>query len=159
MGSDNHQISNIKKIITESNYVHGALEMGGCAGCHTPHASEFPKLLIASFPGNSYAHSSEKDFELCFSCHGRDLLMYPETSFSTDFRDGIRNLHYLHVTKGLRGRNCIVCHDVHGSDQPKLMAASADFGKWHMKIDFKKTETGGSCAPGCHRVKEYDRKN
>ena len=28
---------------------------------------------------------------------------------------------------------------------------------WDLPINFSKTETGGSCSPGCHIVKDYDR--
>jgi hypothetical protein len=40
-----------------------------------------------------------------------------------------------------------------------LIADSVPFGKWSLPLKFVKTETGGSCAPGCHKPQSYDRKN
>ena len=30
-------------------------------------------------------------------------------------------------------------------------------GIWNLPIKFNKSESGGSCTPGCHKVKDYDR--
>jgi len=43
----------------------------------------------------------------------------PETRTLTNFRDGARNLHFLHVNKAVRGRTCRACHEVHASKQPR----------------------------------------
>ena len=101
----------------------------------------------------------QAEFALCFTCHKRDLLQYPDTSFATDFRDGERNLHYLHVNNKQKGRSCVLCHDLHGGSKPKLIADSVPFGKWRLPLKFVKTETGGSCSPGCHKPQSYDRKS
>ena len=56
------------------------------------------------------------------------------------------------------GRVCKNCHGIHGADQPKLVQSqSPDFGKWQIPVYFKKSDTGGACAAGCHRPKAYDR--
>jgi hypothetical protein len=34
---------------------------------------------------------------------------------------------------------------------------SVPYGNWKMPINFKRNETGGSCAPGCHKEFSYDR--
>ena len=78
-------------------------------------------------------------------------------SFATEFRDGMKNLHYFHITKSGKGRNCIVCHDIHGSETPKMIRESSRFGDWQMQINYSKNTTGGSCAPGCHRLRSYSR--
>ena len=39
------------------------------------------------------------------------------------------------------------------------MRDSVPYGNWTMPINFKRTETGGSCAPGCHKAFAYDRNN
>lgn len=149
-----------KTVITKNmTTLHGPIKEGKCTPCHDPHAGQFAKLLVAEFPPNPYAPYTDKEYALCFSCHKRDLVQYPDTSFATGFRDGERNLHYLHVNNKQKGRSCKLCHDLHGSSQAKLMADSVPFGKWSLPLKFVKTETGGSCAPGCHKMQSYDRKN
>ncbi|MCL5023597.1 MAG: cytochrome C [Nitrospirae bacterium] len=145
----------IKKNMT---VIHGPIKAGGCTPCHSPHASQYDKLLVKEFPEDMYVPYTDNEYELCFSCHNRDLLRYPETSFATGFRDGERNLHYLHVNKKDKGRSCKICHNIHGGTNPKLIADSAPFGKWALPIKFTKTDTGGRCAPGCHKPYSYDRK-
>ncbi len=139
--------------------VHGPIKEGKCQACHDPHASAQEKLLPKSYNTDFYISYSEKEYELCFSCHKREMLKYPTTSYATNFRDGEKNLHYLHVNRQDKGRNCKSCHVIHGGDMPKLLADSVSFGKWSLPLRFTKTETGGSCAPGCHKKYSYDRKN
>jgi predicted CXXCH cytochrome family protein len=130
---------------------------GKCTPCHDPHGSPNDRLLVKEFPTDAYVPYTDNEFQLCFSCHNRDLLRYPDTSFATGFRDGDRNLHYLHVNRKDKGRNCKLCHNVHGSENQKLIATSVHFGKWELPLKYVKTETGGSCAPGCHKKLNYDR--
>ena len=87
------------------------------------------------------------------------MVLTPETTDLTDFRNGKTNMHYLHVNKAERGRTCRACHETHGSDLPKHIRESIPYGKWDLPIRFTKTETGGSCSPGCHLPKPYDRIN
>jgi predicted CXXCH cytochrome family protein len=100
---------------------------------------------------------TDTEFSLCFDCHDRDLLRYADTSFATNFRDGERNLHFLHVNDPQKGRSCTLCHAIHGADNPTLIAASVPFGQWQLPLKFVKTATGGSCSPGCHKPYAYDR--
>lgn len=147
-----------KKIITKNmTMLHGPIAEGTCTPCHDPHGSPYDKLLSKEFSADLYVPYTDKAFGLCFSCHNRDLLRFPDTSFATGFRDGDRNLHYVHVNKE-RGRNCVLCHDVHGSSNPKLINTRELFGKWELPLNFVKTETGGKCSPGCHKPFSYDRK-
>jgi predicted CXXCH cytochrome family protein len=149
-----------KSIVTQSmTLLHAPIKEGKCTPCHDPHASQYPRLLVQEFPTGPYAPYTDQQYALCFSCHKRDMVEYPDTSFATGFRDGERNLHYLHVNNPKKGRSCVLCHAVHGSSSPELVAQSVTFGKWTLPIKFVKTETGGSCAPGCHRPLSYDRKN
>ncbi|MFZ2198482.1 MAG: cytochrome c3 family protein [Thermodesulfovibrionales bacterium] len=143
----------IKKNMT---LLHGPINSGTCTPCHDPHGSQETKLLIKSFPADLYVSYSEKEFELCFSCHKRDLLRFPDTSFATGFRDGEKNLHFVHVNKKEKGRSCKVCHNIHGSSGPKLIADKASFGNWELPLKFVKTDTGGQCSPGCHKTYSYD---
>ena len=83
--------------------------------------------------------------------------MTAETTDLTDFRNGSSNLHYLHVSKPEKGRTCRACHAPHASAGPKHIRETVSYGVWEIPIQFKKTDTGGSCQPGCHRPKAYDR--
>lgn len=137
--------------------LHGPIQDGSCTPCHDPHGSPYAALLVKEFPGDIYVPYSEEKFSLCFSCHKSDAFRYPDTSFSTGFRDGERNLHFLHVNIKNKGRNCNLCHAMHGGTLPKLLGESVPFGKWNLPLNFVKTDTGGSCTPGCHRDYAYDR--
>ena len=139
--------------------LHRPIREGACTPCHDPHGSQNAKLLVKEFPVSPYAPYTDTEFALCFGCHDRDLVRSPETSIATGFRDGGRNLHYLHVHNERKGRSCALCHELHGSASPRLVADSVPFGAWRLPIRFVKSETGGSCAPGCHRPQAYDRQS
>ncbi len=136
-------------------HLHPPVAQRDCHICHNPHGDFKNMLLPKGYSPKLFLSYGDDEYSLCFSCHQRDLLLFPDTSFATGFRDNQRNLHYLHVNKASRGRNCKLCHDPHGSKQPKLIAETVDFGKWPMKLNFVKTESGGSCMPGCHKQEEY----
>lgn len=147
-----------KDIITKDmTTLHGPIAQGTCTACHNPHGTPYDKLLVKEFDADYYVSYSDKEYQLCFSCHDRQMLSFPDTSFATGFRDGNRNLHYLHVNSK-KGRNCIFCHNVHGSSNPKLINTYVLFGKWELPINYVKTENGGKCSPGCHQPQSYDRK-
>jgi predicted CXXCH cytochrome family protein len=139
-------------------FLHGPIREGKCTPCHDPHGAQAGKLLVKAFPADLYVSYTESEYPLCFTCHNRDLLRFPDTSFATGFRDGDRNLHFVHVNKKDKGRSCKACHGMHASELPKLIPEKVPFGKWDLPMKYIKTETGGSCAPGCHRSFHYDRK-
>lgn len=148
-----------KKIIQKNETVlHGPIRDGKCVPCHDPHGSGSAALLIKDYNPGFYVPYTDKEYALCFHCHNRDLLRYPTTSYATGFRDGHRNLHYLHVNIKDKGRSCKACHLVHAGGNQKLIAEKTPFGKWNLPLRFIKTDTGGSCAPGCHQKVSYDRK-
>ena len=99
----------------------------------------------------------EKAYALCFECHEAAAFTDEETDSTTAFRNGQRNLHYLHVNRAVKGRTCRACHDPHASKNEKHIVESVPFGKWRIPIKFESTSTGGSCQPGCHRPERYDR--
>ena len=138
---------------------HGPINNGSCTSCHDPHGGPYANLLVKEFPAGAYAPYTDTEFALCFSCHKRELLQYPDTSFATNFRDGERNLHYLHVNNKQKGRSCTLCHEVHASTSARLVADSVPFGQWRLPLNFTMKATGGTCAPGCHQPQSYDRKN
>jgi len=81
------------------------------------------------------------------------------TTKDTDFRNGQLNLHYLHVNKEKDALTCRACHGDHASNQPKLIRDTARFGSWEIPLQFKKSNTGGSCLAGCHGEYAYNRVN
>ena len=150
-------IVNIKRLLQKDNFIHGAIEMGGCSICHDPHTSENKFLLVSSFPAGKYAIPAKTDsFALCFNCHDSELLEKAVTTTATGFRNGDQNLHYLHVNRN-KGRNCTNCHNVHGSKNEHLIAGKVQFGNWEMPIKYTAQENGGTCLPGCHKEKKYAR--
>jgi hypothetical protein len=99
-----------------------------------------------------------KKYDLCFKCHDSKMVLDAQTT-QTGFRSGDRNLHFVHVNRAEKGRTCRTCHEVHGSDLPKHMAADVPFegSKWAMPIEFEQLPNGGRCTPGCHVQQTYIR--
>ena len=153
-------LKNIATELSEKKYLHGPVNDGHCSACHDPHGSDYYRLLVAAYPESFYAPYRKGTYAFCLSCHEENLLRFPETSIYTNFRDGKRNLHYTHVSDPRKGRSCRACHQSHASNGPKLVNEDgAQFGNWKIPLRLVLTETGGSCAPGCHRRISYDRKN
>ncbi|MHC4239447.1 MAG: cytochrome c3 family protein [Planctomycetota bacterium] len=145
--------------ITDKKFLHGPVAQKDCKGCHVSHGSEHFRLLEKEYPPEFYAPFSLDNYDLCFSCHPQNLVLTKRTPELTDFRNGDLNLHYLHVNKSRRGRTCRSCHATHASDLPKHVRESVPYGMWDLPIQFEKTETGGSCKPGCHLPFAYDRES
>jgi len=137
--------------------LHGPAGDGNCGACHNPHGGANPKLLVGTFPTDVYVPYTDREYGLCFTCHKRDMVQYADTSYATNFRDGDKNLHYVHVNNKEKGRSCRLCHQFHGSAGPMLIAETVPFGKWSLPLKYQKTDTGGGCAPGCHKPLYYDR--
>ncbi|HEY6871697.1 MAG TPA: cytochrome c3 family protein [Geobacteraceae bacterium] len=157
-------LKNIKKELEGKKYLHGPIQKGMCTPCHDPHGSDNFRMLKGSYPAELYEqHKEGKDgkeltYELCLTCHDKSMLRFTETTIYTKFRNGKRNLHYVHVVGKRKGRTCRVCHEPHASDGEKLIGKEGmKFGDWRIPLNFTITPTGGSCAPGCHRTLAYDR--
>jgi predicted CXXCH cytochrome family protein len=146
---------NIKRLLANSKVIHPPVEKG-CVVCHQPHGSSNNYLLISSFPKGNYASPVKDTFALCWECHDSDLLELEKTEASTNFRDGERNLHYVHMN-GKKARTCIMCHNVHASANEHLIEDKVHFGEWNLPIRYMSTLNGGSCFPGCHSEKTYTR--
>lgn len=140
----------------EDTVLHGDIDKK-CGACHTIHGSFFKHLLTGPYSTDFFNDYDEKHYALCFQCHKIDLLLHPNTSYNTNFRNGQKNLHFVHVNRKNRGRACKLCHVVHAGKQEKLMAEKVSFGDWEMPINFVGTVNGGQCAPGCHAPASYDR--
>ncbi len=142
----------------ERKFKHGPVVQGNCTACHNPHGSDNAFILRLPFPHKFYSEYERGKYSLCFLCHIEVLVTTEATETITNFRNGQKNLHKLHV-KQKKGRTCRACHDVHASDQEGRIRVSVPFGNYEMELQYSKTNTGGSCIPGCHREMSYDRIN
>jgi predicted CXXCH cytochrome family protein len=152
-------LPNTKQDIAAKKFAHGPVEDKECDACHTAHGSPRAALLSEDYPATFYAPYGQKAYALCFACHEEALARDAQTGDLTEFRNGTLNLHYLHVNKKVKGRTCRACHATHASDQPAQIRTSVPFGRsgWSIPIRFQKTDSGGSCASGCHLPRTYDR--
>ena len=151
-------VAGVAEILDPKLSKHGPVKEGNCGGCHNVHGSDVAKLLAKPFPDTFYTSFALDKYSLCFSCHDQRLVELQTTAGLTGFRNGERNLHFVHVNKADKGRTCRACHDTHASAQPMHVRTGVPYGKWELPLNFKKTDTGGSCLPGCHQQFGYDRK-
>jgi predicted CXXCH cytochrome family protein len=149
-------VANMKLLLQRNKYIHGAIPEKGCTGCHNPHFAENPGLLVAKYSQDFYVNATKDTFALCFTCHNSQLMTEQNTSEATNFRDGNKNLHFIHLN-GKKGRGCAVCHEIHASNNPRLIVDKNRFGSWDMKMNFESLGNGGSCQTGCHELKVYKR--
>ena len=139
--------------------VHGRLR-DNCTGCHDVHGGRHASLLVRPYTTDFYQPYERRAYALCFGCHDNDMIEVEVTETATNFRNGDGNLHFAHVKRpGVKGRSCRACHTAHVSSSARLIRAEVPFGEWTVPIVFERTETGGSCAAGCHRQSRYDRLN
>jgi len=144
-------------LLRENPHHHGPIQDEDCGSCHVAHGGEHARLLTETFPPGFYAPFDEATYTLCFDCHDSDLALEAESESATAFRNGARNLHYVHVNRDVKGRSCRACHSVHASDNPKHIAFTVRFGSWDLPINYEPSPTGGTCLPGCHKRYDYDR--
>jgi predicted CXXCH cytochrome family protein len=154
--SDGQKLRNMSLWLQRNPNWHQPIHDGGCVECHDPHGGENFRLLAETFPESFYTEFHEGAYALCFDCHDEDLVNVERTVAATGFRDGSRNLHFLHVNRK-KGRTCRACHDMHASPNGFQVPERVRFAKWDMPLRFRHTETGGSCQPGCHKLATYDR--
>ena len=152
-------LSATKKVYTgKGMMLHKPFAEGRCIDCHYPHPSDNYRRLKGSYPEGSYASYSESSYSFCLGCHPgfSNALKEPRTLTGTGFRNGNLNLHYRHVSRA-KGRTCKACHEHHGSKNPRLVRDTFQFGNRSLTMKYEKTDTGGSCTPGCHALAQYDR--
>ena len=152
-------LPNFSGMLAVNPVVHGPVEARDCSACHTPHGGKIFRLLSIEYPEKFYSPFEPKNYELCFSCHNEEVVGVERTTTLTGFRDGDRNLHFVHVNKKERGRTCRACHEVHAAPQEHLIRDGVPYGKsgWVLKINYKRTPNGGSCEKTCHGAFSYDR--
>jgi predicted CXXCH cytochrome family protein len=155
--TSNGPIINMKAWIENNPERHGPIREGSCTLCHQSHGSQHFRILTHEFPRKFYSPFSVEVYDLCFQCHEDTLVLDERTTALTDFRNGNKNLHYVHVNQE-RGRTCRACHEVHAGTKPKRMKDFVPYGTWMYPVNFELTADGGKCAPGCHLPRGYDRR-
>ncbi len=155
MTTPSGELANMKIVFEKNKDWHGPIREKDCSGCHDVHGAANFRILKFSYPREFYTSFSQSQYELCFACHQPTLVQDASTTTLTNFRDGDRNLHYLHVNKSVKGRTCRSCHETHASQKEKHIRESVPFGQWSLPIRFEKKPDGGKCSPGCHAPKDY----
>jgi len=156
METANGMIIDMKSWIESNPVRHGPINEGNCAACHKPHGSPNFRMLMEPFPNKFYSSFDLENYGLCFSCHEQTLVLDQETSTLTGFRNGEVNLHFLHVNQK-KGRTCRACHEIHAGTKPKRIKDNVTFGNWVFPLNYTKNDDGGSCLPGCHVKRTYNR--
>jgi len=146
--------------LVQMSTVHPPAEMK-CGICHAstgkPHPGDAKGFTLTnSFPAGLYAKADADTFALCWDCHDMDMILVDSSTAVTGFRNGALNLHSVHI-RGDKGRSCSACHNVHAASNRHLVRDKVKFGNWSMPMNYIVQDEGGSCAPGCHGVKEYKR--
>jgi predicted CXXCH cytochrome family protein len=155
---DQYELAHMGELLANNPVHHGPIQGRECSGCHSPHGSSYFRLLTDEYPKDFYTSFQESKYGLCFRCHDSSLVKEERTTTLTGFRDGDRNLHFVHVNKTPKGRTCRSCHETHASSLPKHIRVSVPFGIWDLPVGFKQTENGGSCDSGCHTSQKYERR-
>lgn len=158
LDTETGRIKNMAAFLEANKNGHGPVRSKDCVSCHSPHGSDYWRILNRYYPPDFYTAYSDGKYALCFGCHSSAAFTERLTKKATNFRDGERNLHYLHVNRIAKGRTCRSCHEEHAdAGQPRHVKESINFGGWKMPVQFIPGPTGGSCAPGCHGEKRYTR--
>jgi predicted CXXCH cytochrome family protein len=152
-------LTNFKKLLDANSEQHAPVATKDCSACHKAHASQNFRLLAKEYPPQFYSTYATNLYALCYECHDPKLAADPETTTLTQFRNGSKNLHYVHVNKSERGRTCRACHEVHAAKQAHIIRDGVPYGSagWILKVNYTKTPTGGSCAKTCHGEQVYAR--
>lgn len=152
------KIKNMAEFLEKNPNAHGPVREKNCVSCHSPHGSDYWRILTRFYAQDFYTSYSDGKYALCFGCHSNRAFTERKTKKDTNFRDGESNLHYVHVNKIDKGRTCRACHEEHADNKlPKHVKESINFGGWMMPIQFIPSPNGGSCSPGCHGEKRYTR--
>jgi predicted CXXCH cytochrome family protein len=157
--TEKQEFIDMKQLLAANPNRHGPLQVRDCSACHNAHGSSHFRLLVSGYPKDFYAPFFTSNYDLCFRCHDSALATDERKASATEFRDGDRNLHFVHVNRTSHGRTCRSCHEVHASVSPKHIGVTVPFGDWKLPVKFERTDTGGSCSPGCHAAQTYDRQS
>ena len=152
---DGKKLLNMGVHLANNPDAHGPIIWGDCAACHDPHGSNNLRILKKPFPEKSSAKFTSDGY-ICFECHEPKKITEKFTKEFTEFRNGNKNTHYLHVNQ--KRISCKVCHDYHASkDLPHHIKDETTFGPTKFSLRFIESPTGGSCNPICHTRRYYNR--
>jgi predicted CXXCH cytochrome family protein len=137
---------------------------GDCGACHTGHDGAAP-FLKKRYSLEYQAPWTPDAQSLCWGCHNPSLAQArnaaPGASGTpvTSFRDGTRNLHFVHaVGDSQKGFGCWVCHDAHAGFQKHLLNDAPTFNPGRrLALRFVGDPGGGSCESACHPLRGYNR--
>ncbi len=127
-------------------FKHGPVVQGNCSACHNPHGSDNANILRLAFPHKFYSAYEKGKYDLCFFCHKEAMVTVKQTTTVTNVNQK-------------KGRTCRACHDVHASNHEGRIRDEFPFGNVSIPMEYSQTETGGTCLPGCHTERSYDRIN
>jgi predicted CXXCH cytochrome family protein len=137
------KLANIESLAKNLKFFgHKPFIEGKCQSCHQPHGNTEHRFLTSPY--------TSLNSQLCNDCHKE----FPTT---TQFRNGIKNLHQFHTQEIKNKITCQSCHEVHASDQSLLIRNFGAHQKWKIPLLFSKKENGGSCTTACHGEKIYQR--
>jgi predicted CXXCH cytochrome family protein len=145
------------KITSSFKFLHTPVREGKCHSCHSVHGSENKFLVESKFSKHTYPKDLLGSSQLCFQCHKIDRF-YKRLSIKTNFRNGSQNLHYLHTLGSNKKRGCFTCHNIHGTQQDKLVRESFAYKQLTLPLKFIPSATGGNCTTACHKTFTYNRK-
>ncbi len=67
---DGSPLINIPELLQNNTMHHGPIKAKDCSGCHSPHGSNYYRLLLAEYPKDFYIDTfNENNYKLCFLCH------------------------------------------------------------------------------------------
>ncbi len=157
--NDGRKIPSMTASVLDARFEHGPVQARDCTSCHDVHGSQHAHLLREASPNEMKGAFDKKYFSLCFSCHTSELVTEKTTRISTQFRQGDRNLHSLHLEKQGHGNTCMTCHAIHGSNQGRHISRSIFYpgSTWKMRLDYTPSPSGGTCLTDCHEEIPYSR--
>jgi predicted CXXCH cytochrome family protein len=111
-----HPIENLGKNPDVPSLISPLSESGViyCTDCHSsngndspkgPHGSIYPHILKYRYETADYTPESYQNYELCYQCHNRNLILNGLDSFT-------REVHRKHIVE--EQTPCNVCHEPHG---------------------------------------------
>jgi hypothetical protein len=103
--TDGHTIPNMKPTLTQSKFLHGPNRAGNCSACHDRISAEAATAAGASFPQDVlYEIRAWRSMTFASPAMRRAWCSARRPTTLTNFRDGDKNLHFMHVNREEKGR-------------------------------------------------------